>query len=848
MKRKLLYVILCFISMISYGQQWVNVGAPQFTNIASDAAITFDTVGIPYVVYADETAGNIPKVKYFDGTNWVDVGGALSNDSANKFAIAINPNDGQPWVVYRRTTNNQIRLYGFNGTSWVEKPNVLNYASDNSEYLTLIYNSSYAEFLIRTHDHSQYNATWRTVGYRTNNNTWAAASPVGCGRSTSNNVVASDKLGNYVYSNANIGNNFPGFYQGRIVASNTNFNKTVGGLSRRAVMAGNFWVAHISSPLGLEFYEMSTSRPTPQVSVNAQDHLLSLDRDYSDNKLYLGYANTSDEYAVETYNINGSVWSSLASTGISTNTSGFFAKTIVNEFEDVVYVMYRENNRVSVLKYEPAPALARYYVDANVVGGNGSGDSWSNAMTNINDALLAADETTTEVWVAQGTYSPTGGRTATFNILTDDLEIYGGFDGTENSIAERDVFANETILSGDLNNNDTGVDYTGMNRTDNTYHVIQLNANNVTLDGLTIKDGHANATSGLNAQGGAILISVTSSGLILKNCNIIDNVSVNGGAIKSTFDTNASVVIENCKFQNNVGKYACGAYLLANNNRSLTIDITNTLFSNNISKDVSGTSQGYTGSSVWLRAHGTNSNVTTTITNCTFANNTDIATHPSSTQRGTLAVSRNTSNNSTHNVIISNSIIYNNIGTGNITTLDINRGHVNYPSSVLVYNSIGEDNFSTINTSNLTNTSNANPLFTDATNGDFTLQVASPAVDSGDNTKVPSGIVSDLLGNQRVFNSIVDLGVYEFGAPSLSSSTQQLESNYVKLYPNPTNHILNIQMSQELEKATIYSVLGTKVLERTSSVINVSTLKAGIYILEIEAVNGSKLTKRFIKK
>lgn len=847
MKRQLLYVILCFVSIMSYGQQWVNVGAPQFTNIASDAAITFDIVGTPYVVYADEAAGNIPKVKYFDGTNWVDVGGALSNDSANKFAIAINPNDGQPWVVYRRTANNQIRLYGFNGTSWVEKPNVLNYASDNSEYLTLIYNSAYAEFLIRTHDHSQYNANWRTVGYRTNNNTWAAASPVDCGRSTSNNVVASDKLGNYVYSNANIGFNQSGFYQGRIAASNTNFNKTVGGLSRRAVMAGNFWVAHISSPLGLEFYEMSTSRPTPQVSVNTQDHLLSLDRDYSDNKLYLGYANTSDEYAVETYNINGSVWSSLASTGISTNTSGFFAKTIVNEFEDVVYVMYRENNRVSVLKYEPAPALARYYVDANVVGGNGSGDSWANAMTNLNDALLAADETTTEVWVAQGTYRPTGGRTATFNILVDDLEIYGGFDGTENSVAERDVFVNQTILSGDLNNNDTGVDYTGMNRGDNTYHVMQLNANNVTLDGLTIKDGHANAASGLNAQGGAILISVTSSGLILKNCNIVDNVSVNGGAIKSTFDTNATVVIENCKFQNNVGRYGCGAYLITNNNRALTINITNSLFSNNVSKDFSGTSQGYTGSSVWLRAHGTNSSISTTITNCTFANNTDIATHPNSTQRGTLAVSRNTSNNSTHNVIISNSIIYNNIGTGNITTLDINRGHVNYPSSVLVYNSIGEDNFSTINTSNLINTSNADPLFINASSNDFTLQSGSPAVDAGDNSSLPAGITIDLLGNQRIFNSTVDMGAYEFGATTLGTNDVIIENEF-KMYPNPTSSILNIEMNADVEKVTVYNLQGQKLLESNLNTIDVSTIANGIYVIKVQITSGRFLIKRFIKE
>ena len=342
------------------------------------------------------------------------------------------------------------------------------------------------------------------------------------------------------------------------------------------------------------------------------------------------------------------------------------------------------------------------------------------------------------------------------------------------------------------------------------------------------------------------LISVTSSGLTLKNCNIIDNVSVNGGAIKSTFDTNASVVIENCKFQNNVGKYACGAYLLANNNRTLTIDITNTLFSNNISKDFSGASQGYTGSSVWLRAHGTNSNVTTTITNCTFANNTDVATHPSSTQRGTLAVSRNTSNNSTHNVIVSNSIIYNNIGTGNINTLDINRGHVNYPSSVLVYNSIGEDNFSTINTSNLTNTSNANPLFTDATSKDYTLQSNSLAIDTGDNSKVPSGITSDLSGNTRIFNSTVDMGAYEYNSTLGLDNVEAISS--LKLYPNPTSSILNIESNESIKQIRLFNVLGKEILKTKSKTIDVSKLNQGIYLIEIEGDNYQTIIKRIIKK
>jgi hypothetical protein len=68
------------------------------------------------------------------------------------------------------------------------------------------------------------------------------------------------------------------------------------------------------------------------------------------------------------------------------------------------------------------------------------------------------------VWIAKGSYRPdetsfdpagTGDRAATFNLM-DGVAIYGHFAGTETELSERDLEnpANETILSGDLNDND----------------------------------------------------------------------------------------------------------------------------------------------------------------------------------------------------------------------------------------------------------------------------------------------------------------------------------------------------------------------------------------------------------
>ncbi|MBD3280739.1 DUF5123 domain-containing protein [Candidatus Dojkabacteria bacterium] len=52
------------------------------------------------------------------------------------------------------------------------------------------------------------------------------------------------------------------------------------------------------------------------------------------------------------------------------------------------------------------------------------------------------------------------------------------------------------------------------------------------------------------------------------------------------------------------------------------------------------------------------------------------------------------------------------------------------------------------------------PLFTDANNGDFTLQSASPAIDAGDDN-VLSEVTTDILGTARPQEEGIDIGAYE---------------------------------------------------------------------------------------
>lgn len=75
------------------------------------------------------------------------------------------------------------------------------------------------------------------------------------------------------------------------------------------------------------------------------------------------------------------------------------------------------------------------------------------------------------------------------------------------------------------------------------------------------------------------------------------------------------------------------------------------------------------------------------------------------------------------------------------------------------------------------NNISSNPLFilmpafgsAPTTAGDFHLQLCSPtspAINAGSNALVPGGVISDLDGNQRVFEGTVDMGAYEATQPT----------------------------------------------------------------------------------
>lgn len=206
------------------------------------------------------------------------------------------------------------------------------------------------------------------------------------------------------------------------------------------------------------------------------------------------------------------------------------------------------------------------------VGGVGNGTSWTNASGDL-QAIIDASTDEDTIWVAKGVYKPTKSPwptttdgtpvTARDNafVLKRGVKIFGGFAGNETLFEERNFTQNETVLSGDLNDDNMASD-------GDTYHVVISlnNSDDSELNGFTIRHGYANgsksmgtssattSTSLSQSNGGAICTRGSNTGTLFKNLIIIDNYAKSsGGAVyQRTGGAAKEYRWENVKFLNNV--------------------------------------------------------------------------------------------------------------------------------------------------------------------------------------------------------------------------------------------------------------------------------------------------------
>lgn len=256
------------------------------------------------------------------------------------------------------------------------------------------------------------------------------------------------------------------------------------------------------------------------------------------------------------------------------------------------------------------PAQSTLYVDATATGAN-NGSSWADAFTNLQDALrFNCSLTGYNIYVANGTYYPDrgvgftpGDRNATFTLRKND-KLYGGFPAGGGVWESRNPGASSTVLSGEIGN--TGI------TTDNSYHVVTINAVDIELDGFTIRNGRADADG--QSGGGALLINQSSGqnmySAIVRNCRIENNTGILGGAVhikNQNSSRNNSIRFIGCVFQNNEATGQGGAVFMTNVTANSNQEFVNCLFAQN---------KGDRGGAIF-----TDTPSKAVITNCTFSQN-----------------------------------------------------------------------------------------------------------------------------------------------------------------------------------------------------------------------------------
>ncbi|MBO9595383.1 MAG: hypothetical protein J7599_20950 [Niabella sp.] len=440
------------------------------------------------------------------------------------------------------------------------------------------------------------------------------------------------------------------------------------------------------------------------------------------------------------------------------------------------------------------------YVNKAVSGGNGNGSSWANAIPELADALkwaraqydannnwLAGDSL--RIYIAEGTYKPLydadngryqndGGRDNAF-VIINRVHLYGGFPSTGNpGMGQRNWKTHITTLSGDIGiPNDPS---------DNVYHVlISMGSGNVHLDGLKITGGNANATHqtpGVRIPGNDITyIRNTGAGSLLSGNHSLrlSNMEISGNtaAYAGAGYIFGAPVFFNITVRNNVATERGGGLFFTD--PRVNPIVLNALFTGNTAKN---------GAAIYNRADSL------ILVNTTIADN--VATLAGS---GVFSdVSDPGMGDPFRNPVLINSILWNQ-QPGAISMIQ-NAGGI----PMKVTHSIVQGAAPPSGTGN----SNANPLFTNAGSGNYTLMNGSPAINTGSNQLWNASNIGetalDLAGAARLVGNAIDMGAFEsqtalpvsFGSFRATLKNEQLVFHWSTETETNNDHFL-VQVSAD---------------------------------------------------
>jgi hypothetical protein len=348
--------------------------------------------------------------------------------------------------------------------------------------------------------------------------------------------------------------------------------------------------------------------------------------------------------------------------------------------------------------------------------------NWATASRNINDAVNDAPDGTTII-ATNGTYVEAG--TVTLERRLNVVSFGGGLSGASNTIIKQ---LQPQIAVTSINNTNAILDgFTIRDGAGTTFF-----GRGVTLANGTVRNCIVRNNVGDNINGKGILMT----GGLVSNCIITaNNIGAGGGDGAGIHATGGMII--NCDIFGNIGaaRLGAGVYLGAATIRNCLIR---------------GNTPSGNGGGIHLNTGGK-------VENCTITSNT------ASSANGGGGIFRASGTAGT----ISNCIVYGNTATtanSNLyTTTTTGIGYICTTNPVVAG----------------TGCISSDPLFVSTT--DLSLQSTSPCKDTGSNQSWMTD-ATDFRGNNRIINSIVDMGAYEYVLSILPSAI--IDNIVVPYYKN----------------------------------------------------------------
>jgi predicted outer membrane repeat protein len=487
-----------------------------------------------------------------------------------------------------------------------------------------------------------------------------------------------------------------------------------------------------------------------------------------------------------------------------------------------------------------AGAQTVIYVDSSRVS-NGTGFTWATAYKYLGDALRYTHNNagSYQLWVKKGTYFPVDGtgstsRDSSFRITKNGIKVYGGFNGSEVSVGDRNPAANLTVLSGNVGSPTLDKD--------NSFHVVtvidvynavaphNIDASTV-IDGFAIREGYAGFVGGTPSftyqsvtlftnYGAGIYIYAGLAGEIcsptISNCRFTVNTAEGRGSAVYNDGSGgvSSPSLTNCVFTGNKGSAA--VVNLAENGGTSNPFIGNCDFLNNLAGGMTNLGKG--------------SECNPFITGCIFKENLSgqgaaiYGDHKSSgAASGTVvnslfignrasvsggAIFFDDGNANAPGIKLINCTFFRDTaytaGSGNLIDYQLdnsgtspsfancmiaevsgdleNTGSSGTLSDIIFLHTLTSSTNLGTNPASMGNIPGANPQFINennlagpdglfrTTDDGLHLFYCSMGIDGGENSSVPAGTSTDIIGEDRTINGLADIGAYEnqiaYGMPT----------------------------------------------------------------------------------